>query len=161
MSRLRESYGNDTVTMRNTLDQHRSALAEMQVENEILKDILVSQGINFQAELDHRRASMAMQAQSDSLIQGTAGSRAGSYGQLSPTTLSGPSQTPPILNRQYSNGTHSTISRPSPGLGTFHGNTMAEPAISETVVKQDPAEISDMPGIFERDQQLGVDFILS
>ncbi len=61
MSRLRERYGADTIMMKNTLDQHRSALAEQQTENIVLRDILASRGIDFQVEFQNRKAAMMMQ----------------------------------------------------------------------------------------------------
>jgi hypothetical protein len=162
MSRLRERYASETVVMKNTLDQHRNALAEQQTENIILKDILASRGIPFQAELEMRKAAMMMQHRNGSFGQSNGGSMTGSYGQISPSVVSPSSRSPlSASDQKYSNGGLPSHSGQSVMGGAFHGHSQAEPGISERGVKQEPAGISDMPGIFERDQQLGIDFILA
>lgn len=163
MSRLRERYGSDTVMMKSTLDQHRNALAEQQTENIILKDILASCGVDFQAELETRKAAMMMQSRNGSFApQSNAGSRSGSYGQISPTVISASGRSPHSATGQtYGNGGLPSSSGRLTTGGTFHGHSPAEPGISERAIKQEPRGISDMPGIFERDQQLGIDFILA
>ena len=162
MSRLRERYASDTIAMKSTLDQHRNALAEQQTENIILRDILASRGILFQAEFENRKAAMMMQQpRNGSFAPSSTDSRSGSYGQLSPTVLSSSSRSPPSATRQkYSNVGLSGNTGVS-NSGSFHGHSPAEPGISERVIKAEQTAVSDMPGIFERNQQLGIDFILA
>lgn len=162
MSRLRERYGADTIMMKNTLDQHRSALAEQQTDNVILKDILASRGIDFQAEFQTRKAAMMMHPRNGSFAQSTNGSRSDSYGQISPTAVPASGRSPhSATGQKYSNGRLPSTSEHSTIGGAFHGHSPAEPGVSERGVKQEPTGISDMPGIFERNQQLGIDFILA
>lgn len=162
MSRLRERYGADTIMMKNTLEQHQNALAEQQTENIILRDILASRGIDFQAEFQNRKAAMMMQSRNGSFPQPNTGSRSGSYGQISPISASSSGRSPRLATGQkYSNGRLASATEGSTSGGTFHGHSQAEPGIIERAVKQEPTGIADMPGIFERDQQLGIDFILA
>jgi hypothetical protein len=147
--------------MRSTLDQHRNALAEQQTENIIMRDILASRGIAFQAEFENRKAAMMMQPRNGSFAPSITGSRSGSHGQISPTALSSSGRSPPSATHQkYSNGGLSGNSGLSLGSGSYHGHSAAEPGISERVIKAEQTAVSDMPGIFERNQQLGIDFIL-
>ncbi len=162
MSRLRERYASDTVMMKNTLDQHRNALAEQNTEIVILKEILASRSIAFQAEFENRKAAMMMQPRNGSFAQSNTGSRSGSYGQISPKVMSASGRSPhSAAGHKHSNGGVPATSAMSTSGGAFHGHSPAEPGISERSIKQEPAGISDMPGIFERDQQLGIDFILA
>lgn len=157
---MRESYAQDSIIKKNTLDQHLMALGEAQTENELLKEILISHGIDYHNELNHRRNSMAAQSQPGSLGQ-SAGSRSGSYGQLSPPLVSQSGASPPTMpGRQYSNGNQISLPQQSPGIGTFQGHATVDPGVSETAIKRE-AEVPDMPGIFERDHQVGIDFILA
>jgi hypothetical protein len=162
MSRLRERYANETVMMKNTLDQHRNALAEQQTENAILKDILASRGIAFQAEFETRKAAMMISPRNGSFAQSTGGSRSTSYGQISPPVMSASRRSPHSgTGQKYSNGGLPSTAGVSNTGGSFHGHSPAEPGIAEQAIKQEPTAISDSPGIFERDQQLGIDFILA
>ena len=148
--------------MKSTLDQQQSALAEKQTENIILKDILTSRGINFQAELQTRKAAMMTQPRRGSSVQASTDSRSGSYGQISPTVMSTYSRSPHLAaSQKYSNGQLPDNSEVSAVGGVFHGHSPAEPGMSERAVRHEATPISDMPGIFERDQQLGIDFILA
>ena len=162
MSRLRERYGADTIMMKNTLDQHRSALAEQQTENIILRDILASRGIDFQAEFQNRKTAMMMQPRNGAFAQSNTGSGSGSYGQISPTSATVSGRSPrSATGQKYSNGRLASATEVPMSGGAFHGHSQAEPGISERAIKQEPTGISDMPGIFERNQQLGIDFILA
>lgn len=148
--------------MKNTLDQHRNALAEQQMENLLLRDILAAHGISFQAELENRKAAMMAQHQNGSFAPSTGGSRSGSYGQASRTGMSSSSRSPPsAIGQKFNNNVRPSISGMSTGSTSFHGHSSAEPGISERAVKQEQVGVPDMPGVFERDQQLGIDFILA
>lgn len=161
MSRLREQYASDIVAMKNTLDQHRVALFEQQTENTILKDLLASRGVAFQAELEARKAVM-MQSRNGSFAQSSTGSRSGSYGQISSTAVSSSGRSPlSPIGQKSSNGRLPTTSDVSAIGGGFRGHSAAEAGISEQSLKPESTTISDMPGIFEREQQLGIDFILA
>jgi hypothetical protein len=162
ISGLRERYVNDTIRMNNTLEQHRDALVEQQTENAILKEILSSRGIAFQSEFESRKAAMMMQHRNGTFPPTSASARSGTYGQISPTTgsTSGRSTISPP-GQKYSNGKLPSISGASAVSGSFHGHSPAEPGISERAVKQEPIGIADMPGVFELDRQLGIDFILA
>ena len=132
--------------MKNTLDQHRVALFEQQMENTILKDLLASRGVAFQAELETRKAVM-MQSRNGSFAQPSTGSRSGSYGQISSSALSSSGRSAlSAIGRLPTTPDVSAIG------GGFRGHSAAEAGISEQSIKQEPTAIPDMPGIFERDQ---------
>jgi hypothetical protein len=163
MSRLREQYTDDTMKMKGALDHCRQSLAEQQAETILLKDILRSRGIAFQTELESRKAIMAMQPRSGSITQSNNGSKSGSYSQPSPTIMSSSGRSPQSTKSQkYSNGTLSFASTLPVGGQSFHGHSPAEPGISERSVKNEfPPAFPKTSGVFERDQQLGIDFILA
>lgn len=162
MSRLRELYASDTVAMRNTLEQYRNVLAERQTENIILSDILTSRGIPFQAEFENRKAAMMTQPRNGSFAPSGTDSRLRSYGQLSPTVLSPSGRSAPSATPQtYGNGGLAETRDVPSNNGSFHGHSPAEPGISERVIKAEQTAVSDMPGIFERNQQIGIEFILA
>jgi len=59
-------------------------------------------------------------------------------------------------------GGQMSLSGHSPGT-THHSHSSPGPDISEFSIKQEPGVLPDMPGamgIFEREPQLGIDFIL-
>lgn len=164
MSRLRERYADDTARMKNTLDQYRHTLAEQQNENVLLKEILASRGIDLQAEFESRKTAMMMaQPYSSSFAQSATGSNPSSYGQISPTVVSSSGRSPQSgKTHKYSNGALPYTPAMSTGGPSFHGHSPAEPGISERFIKDEPVTaVANMPGIFERDQQLGIDFILA
>lgn len=148
--------------MKDTLDQYRVALGEQQTENTILKDILSSRGVAFQTELETQKAAMMTQPRSESFVQSSTESRSGSYGQISPVRLTSSGHSPHSATGQsYSNGRLPGALEASTIGGGFHGHSAAEAGIFEQSIKQEPSAVPDMPGIFEREQQLGIDFILA
>lgn len=57
-------------------------------------------------------------------------------------------------------GSVSAVSGASPS-NTHHSHALHGPDISEQAVKQEHEGVPDMPGIFEKEPQLSIDFILA
>lgn len=108
-----------------------------------------------------------------SLATSTSGSRTGSHGQtlVTPATTvsSGLSPSPGLSGSDYGHynskpsgsqsGSRSGGSQV--GYNNYHASSHETPGIIERAVKQEDVGISDLPGVFEEDPQLGVDFILA
>ena len=69
------------------------------------------------------------------------------------STASGYSPQPYLSSAPLSNSGH------SPGT-THYASSPAGPEIQEFFIKQEEGTVPDMPGIFEKEPQLGIDFIL-
>lgn len=166
ISGLRESYVNDINALRASLAQHKESLRQQTEENSILKEILRARGIAYQAELDSRRAqTAAMNAQNSAYGGSVSGSaRSGSYQTVTPSGTTIGALTPsPRLNNNFGNGINSMIS-PSTGATSYQSFSPPDTGVPERSLSRETSEmsgISDMPGVFEQDPQLGIDFILA
>jgi hypothetical protein len=176
ISRLRESYSTDISSAHSTIQQHRRMLQELQQQNETLKEILHARGILFEPEFERRRAEYLRQTprplptttttntaaaySSDHFAASSTGSPSNGFSAANTAIL----QTPP--------STYSTAS-PEAGVpdrvdsskyGHFHaGSTDQPPSLLELSSSADPSNGPSpvpLPGIFEDDPQLGIDFIL-
>jgi hypothetical protein len=159
LSRLREGYTSDVASMNNSLEQHRIALREHQEENAFLKEILASRGISYQKELEKRNAAKARNA---TLGSGTTMAQSGLYNPMTsaPSSASGYSPHSTSPDRSYSTGGVGSMSGGSVSGGTQHGYSTADPAVFEQTIKHESPGVPEMPGIFETDPQLQVEFIL-
>lgn len=140
-------------------------LREQQQENMLLREILNSRNIPFEVELQQRKNAMAIGGPQSA--QGISPS----YPVTQSSPFNNAMQAAPLQPRMtdlhqpgYANGPSSVISGHSPGHNsnpspqTHHSNST--PEIPEVgVVKSEGVAV--MPGIFERDPQLGIDFILA
>jgi len=138
-------------------------LHEVRQENALLREILASRGIPFESELDNRRrAAGMMRLQRDTSTLSPTSQNTARNGMYQTSNRGPPSSNgySPMQNQRYVNGAV-PASRHSPGT-THHSNSPSGPDIQEQVpIKQEHSGVPDMPGIFENDPQLGVDFILA
>lgn len=65
------------------------------------------------------------------------------------------------MESAYGNGRAGSVSGTSQGAATHHSHSPAGPDIMEQSIKQEPGIVMAMPGIFEKEPQLGIDFILA
>ena len=160
LSRLREGYTSDVASMNNSLEQHRIALREHQEENAFLKDVLASRGISFQAELEKRDAT---KSRNPSFASSTTLQQPGLYSSMTsePSSTSGYSPQPTLPDRSYGAGRMGSMSGGSASGGTQHSYSSPDPGVFEQAIKHESPGVPEMPGIFERDPQLQVEFILA
>ncbi|KAJ9637601.1 hypothetical protein H2204_004750 [Knufia peltigerae] len=169
LARLRETYLAEQNAREATLKQQQLVIENQRNENLALREILMNRGIQFENELENRKAVIAMRPKreenslsppnmafsSPTSMPGRSVVGYGSAGQPTPTVYS------LNMNSAMSTSGH------SPGT-THHSHSPQGPEIQEVSIKQEPGAISDMPGmsgmlvpgIFEKDPQLGIDFIL-
>lgn len=152
----------------NHLRNSEALLREQQQENILLREILNNRGISFEIQLQQQKNAIAMGAGPQSLralspsYSVTQPSIYSSVVAPAPQSQSGMSD---IQHSGYTNGGSSMMSghspqshnNPSPGA-THHSNS--PPEIQEMGRSRDVGT-PDMPGIFEKDPQLGIDFILA
>ena len=168
LARLREVFVAERAQIENHLRNSEAHLREQQQENILLRDILNNRGISFEIQLQQQKNAIAMGAGPQSLR-----ALSPSYSTTQPSIYSSvvapapPSQSgiSNMHHSAYTNGGGSMMSGNSPQShnnsspgATHHSNS--PPEIQEIGVLKD-AGTPDMPGIFERDPQLGIDFILA
>lgn len=160
MSRLREGYASDVASMNTSLEQHRTALREHQEENAFLKEILASRGISYQKELEKRNTA---KARSTSFTSNTTIVQPGYYNSLTSAPSSAPSYSPQptLAERSYTGGRVGSAAGGSASGSTQHGYSTADPEVLEHAIKSESPAVPEMPGIFEIDPQLQVEFILA
>jgi hypothetical protein len=146
--------------MNTSLEQHRIALREHQEENAFLKEILASRGISYQKELEKRSAA---KARNPSFGNSTTIAQSGIYNPmtLAPSSASGYSPQPTIPDRSYGAGRMGNMAGSSATGGTHHSYSPTDPGIFEQAIKHESPGVPEMPGIFETDPQLQVEFILA
>ncbi|OJD17424.1 hypothetical protein AJ78_02498 [Emergomyces pasteurianus Ep9510] len=184
ISRLRECYSNDMSASNISIQQQKKVLQEQKEENATLRQILAAHGIPFEAELEQRKAALRSAGgrhgptpafdgnTSYSHSQSQSPSHAHSHSQgfigdgnyltaTPPTTVSAvsPGTSSHYADAQHSRNTFSSYPGVSQGLQNEHPGVLAE---SNAWWGGDGGStVDDMPGIFEKDPQLGVEFILS
>ena len=156
VSRLREVYAQD-------VHEKEILIQKQQRDIALCRDMLASHGISIEHELQNRNMNMQIKRDQNSL----------SPSQYSPATTAayqnvnrGPSSTagyspmhdPGFVNGDV-NGNGLGAPNHSPSV-THHSTSPSGPDLSELAIKQEPSGVSDMPGIFEQNPQLGIDFIL-
>lgn len=160
LQRLREVYLNDANTAASQLEQREILIQEQRRENEALRQILAMNGIPFEKDLESRKINIGVQMKRDA------------SSSLSPNPMAikphgypaapAPSSSIGYSPLSYSNG-GSLSAGHSPGT-TQNSNSPSGPDIQEyssiTPIKTEGG-VPDLPlGIFEKDPQLGIDFIL-
>ncbi|KAL2375603.1 hypothetical protein RJ035_008381 [Blastomyces gilchristii] len=188
ISRLRECYSNDmsasnmSIQASNmSIQQQRRVLQEHRDENILLKQILASHGIPFEAELEQRKLALrsgARHAHTDSFAGSTAHSHAPSQ---APSQAHSHSLSQGFLgDGTYPTATPTTVSAVSPGTGSDYtdpqgsGNIFTSYSGSQGIQSEQPgvlgessawggdsSVVDDLPGIFEKEPELGVEFVLS
>ncbi|THC93025.1 hypothetical protein EYZ11_007507 [Aspergillus tanneri] len=173
VSRLREAYTQDISASNLTVHQHREMVRSLSEENSILKDILASHGINYEAELERRKAERKSPGfQSGSFASSSVGSQppnvapsASNIYTTSPTTV-----TPPTAVSVSSavspgtNGVQHVDASPTQELTPLNQGCCNAPCDALATLDR-MAPSSRQPrqpdGIFEEDPQLQIDFILT
>ena len=166
LARLRESYLTEQNKRDTTIQQQKLFIENQQRETLALKDILVSRGIAFENELENRKAMLAMKPKREensmtppsmsTLSPPSVGNRSAGYGSV----MRGPASAASGYSPQAYLGAASLGgSGHSPGT-THYASSPQGPDIQEFSIKQEEGVMPDMPGIFEREPQLGIDFIL-
>lgn len=166
VARLRELFVNESNTIQAHLQQTDHQLREQQHENLALREILKSRNIAFDLELQQRKNAIRSMRPSDGHDMGPA------FSALPPnhfnSVIASANSQAGLAGMQelgYINGTGATGSNQSPIIHnnqspiTTHHST-SPPAIQE-LGKVKMEGVPGMPGIFELEPQLGVDFILA
>lgn len=165
LARLREIFVIDQNNATETIAQHKAIIENQQRENLALREILTSRGIPYENELENRKAVISMRTKMED-----ASLTPPSIATLSPPSVGGrsagyrgnaaaPASTTTGYSPQaYLNGGHSASGH-SPGT-THYSHSPQGPDIQEFSIKQESNAVADMPGIFEKEPQLGIDFIL-
>ncbi|KAK1142099.1 hypothetical protein N8T08_008182 [Aspergillus melleus] len=162
VSRLREAYTQEISAANLTVHQHREMVRSLSEENNILKDILASQGINVEAEVERRKAERASPtfpqhnqqpltspfASSSVSSQPPNVAQPGSNLYTTPPATVTPPTTVSVSSSELTPHNHSHYNAPCDALATLDRIAPAS---------RQPAHSN---GIFESDPQLQVDFIL-
>jgi len=168
LARLREVYVAESNKASSTIQQQKTLLQEQQRENLALREILLSRGVPFEGELENRKAAIAMRQPVDenaALTPASMGPRTTAYQNpgAAPSSTRGFS---PMHEHAFSNGgtlsqSGHSISGHSPST-TYHGHSPQVPEMQGYAIKREYEPVPAMPtiGVFERDPQLGIDFIL-
>lgn len=149
---MRENYMHD-------VQKKEIIIQEQQRDIAFYRELLASNGISFENELQNRSMAMPIKRDPNSLSPSNYSPASTAYQSLP----RGPSSAAPYSPQQaagFINGGGLAASTHSPGM-TQHSGSPAGPEVQEVVIKQEtPTAVPDMPGIFERQPQLGFDFIL-
>ncbi|KAK2743513.1 hypothetical protein FQN57_004810 [Myotisia sp. PD_48] len=176
ISRLREGYTSDITKANLSIMEYRKALEAQQEENRILREVLASHGIDIETELERRKVTTST-PQSSLYAERTSQSAAsgsqavygmGSSNYLTPDTALSSSHSPTALVHEFPGGamTEHGVSmqmNPYPGAQMYPYQPSAvdiETGIMNARDSRDDPDI-ERNGIFEKDPQLGIDFILS
>ncbi|ETN44356.1 uncharacterized protein HMPREF1541_10536 [Cyphellophora europaea CBS 101466] len=165
LSRLKEAYVNYTNDKTTQIQERDLVIQEQRRENNILRQVLAAHGIAYENELEARKVNMGMQVKRDasnSLSPNPMSVKPHPY----QTLATGPSSTinySPMRDTSYANGGSLSVGH-SPGTATHHSSPSG-PEVQEyspyNPIKLEHQGVPDMPiGIFEKDPQLGIDFIL-
>lgn len=164
VARLREAFVAESATVQHHLRHSEMLMREQQQENMFLREILNSRGVAFEVQLQQRKNALGIGRPQDG--RGISSSytvpRTTAFMNAPPpsVSLSGMSE----LHHGYTNGASSVPSGHSPGSQnnqspqTHHSHS---PSDMQEVGGYRDKSVPDMPGIFEKDPQLGVDFILA
>jgi hypothetical protein len=154
--RAKEAFVSEMNKASQQIEHQSLLLRQQQGENAILREMLLSRGIPFEQELQNRKMSLTMPIKRDPSSVSPA------HRPSHPGIGTGPpssSAFSPLPDSLYTNGTPHTMSGHSPAT-TMHGHSPAGPEVQEFAVKQERDGTPDMPGIFEKEPQLGIEFIL-
>ncbi|ODH45157.1 eukaryotic translation initiation factor 3 subunit D [Paracoccidioides brasiliensis] len=180
VSRLRECYSNDMSTTNLSMQQQKKILQEQKDENAMLRQLLTAHGVPFEAELERRRASLRSgnnRAYTSASVGRTTQAHSQSHSHVPSHSHSQgftgggnpPTSTPSTIRSAISPGTGSDSAETQPGGNMFplysesqgHQKEQSGVLAESSSWGGDGTAVDDVPGIFEKDPQLGVDFILS
>lgn len=149
----------ESAAIQHEFEYQKTLLRDQTQENLVLREMLSVRGVAVEAELQSRLGRSGMSVGQQDSSQGMSPT----YNTPRPSpfanTLAAPSSahTPDLSMQGYGNGANSAISGQSP---MTHHSSHSPPDIQEMGGMRSPYT-PDTPGIFERDPQLGVDFILA
>lgn len=157
VTKLRETFIIEKETVLQQIAQQEMMLQDQQREIMALKEMLAARGIQYEGELQTRKASLVISPANQRGISPNFSMPSTSpYAGVmpGPPSTSGFSSVPE--QQAFGNGGGSRPGH-SPGMKQ-HSNS---PEVFDHVIKQEDSPIADMPGIFEKEPQLAVDFILA
>ncbi|KAK2812062.1 hypothetical protein FQN50_001772 [Emmonsiellopsis sp. PD_5] len=175
IARLRESYSNDVSASNMSLQQQKRILQEQKEENVVLRELLAAHGIQFEAELERRKALRTGSHHAHANSFSGSNSHSHSHSQSHSNTHSHSQSHGLIGGGNFLTTPPTTVSALSPGTGSdytdngkmysysgSHGHQLEQPGVlaESNQFGNDSTAIGDMPGVFETDPQLGIDFIL-
>ncbi|KAJ5971455.1 uncharacterized protein N7479_001373 [Penicillium vulpinum] len=173
VSRLREAYTTDITEADASIRQHKEMLHSMRLENEILKEILVANGIQYEADLERRRAErppmVAYQPSPVAVAPSSTASQSAPIAHSASNHNTTPATTISSGMSPRANGMdHPEVSAP---IGYVSQQQVYHTSAVEHSMGMDhslcgPVDtMQPMPatqgGVFETDPQLQVDFILT
>lgn len=133
------------------------ALQEQRQDNDIFRNILANHGIPYETELANRK--MGIPSRRTPPAQQSPMSAKYAYQNVAPPPASSTGYG--VMESAFGNGRAGSVSGTSQGGATHHSHSPAGPDIMEQSIKQEPGTVMAVPGIFEKDPQLGIDFILA
>lgn len=147
----------ESAAIQQEFEHQKNLLRDQTQENMVLRDMLNARGVPFESELQNRLAHAGMSIGSQSsrgISPAYSAPRASPFGNT--LTAPGSSRMSELPLSGYGNGTNSSLSGHSPA--THHSHS---PSDMQEMAGTKDSYTPDMPGIFERDPQLGIDFILA
>ncbi|RAL13468.1 protein flbB [Aspergillus homomorphus CBS 101889] len=165
VSRLREAYTQEISAANLTVVQHRDMVQSLSDENNILKEILVAHGINFEAEVERRKAERpSMGYHSSPLASSSVASQPRNIAPSGGPIYTTPPTTVSASLSPSTNGIEHIDVSPTQELAPPQSAYQAAPCDALAALDQiAPASRAPIqpPGIFEADPQLQIDFILT
>lgn len=163
---MREGYNNDVSTSNSAIQQHKEALQHLKDENSVLREMLRARGIPFESELQARKA--ARQKESP-LSDSSAGYSSGIYQNFGQSSLTTPPATvtsglsPQTMALDRGGTSHGGSSSGNPHYGYQSHPTSPSNMQDDLGATQSHAAVPTpaLPGVFQDDPQLGIDFILA
>lgn len=171
VSRLREAYTNEISEAKVSIQQHQEMLQKAQSENDILKEILATHGINFASELEQRMADRGAMGgfHSSPVAPSSTGSNSVAFSNthrannqsITPATSISPELSPQAVHSVEQPDLAASMGfAPQPQV--YHASPSENMAMDRSSAGRilDPA-VPTMRGVFESDPQLQIDFILT
>ncbi|RAH81903.1 hypothetical protein BO86DRAFT_389197 [Aspergillus japonicus CBS 114.51] len=165
VSRLREAYTQEISAANLTVVQHRDMVQTLSDENTILKEILVAHGINFEPELERRKAERGSMGYHSSPFASS--SVASQPSNVAPNGGAVYTTPPTTVSASLSPSTHgveqidvSPVQELAPPQSAYQAAPCDALATLDQIAPASRAPIQ-LPGIFEADPQLQIDFILT
>ncbi|CAG8902742.1 unnamed protein product [Penicillium egyptiacum] len=172
VSRLREAYTTEIAEANTSIRQHKEMMHSIREENEILKEILAAHGIQYEADLERRRAErppmMAFKSSPVTVTGSSTTSQTAPLAHSASNHNTTPATTISSGMSPRANGIdHSAVSPPIgyPSHQQVYHTGAGEHSMSMDHSSCAPVDtMQPMPakgGVFESDPQLQVDFILT
>lgn len=173
VSRLREAYTTEIAEANTSIQQHKEMMHSIREENELLKEILAANGIQYEADLERRRAERPPMMPFHPGPGTVTGSSTASQSAPLAHSASNHNTTPPTtissgMSPRANGMDHSEV---APAIGYASHQQVYHAGVGEHSMSMDHSSclpvdtMQPMPaargGVFETDPQLQVDFILT